>query len=74
MFKTEKYVTFTVPIAKEVTIINKNGEEIPKNLSYILQFIDNARFMASSLSNLFNNLSEGIHRLNVNTKHDNKKT
>ena len=32
-----------------------------KNTSYILQFIDNARFMASSLSNLVNNFSEGIH-------------
>ena len=73
MFKTEKYITFTVPIAKEVTIINKNGEEIPKNLSYILQFIDNARFMASSLSNLLNNLSEGIHRNKCKYGHDNKK-
>ena len=26
-------------------------------------FIDSARFMAKSLSNLFNNLSEGIHRI-----------
>ena len=29
---------------------------------YKLQFIDSARFTASSLSNLINNLSEGIHR------------
>ena len=28
----------------------------------MLQFIDRARFMAGSLSNLVNNLSEGIHR------------
>ena len=32
-------------------------------MSYILQFIDGARFMASSLSNLVNNFSEGIHRI-----------
>ena len=59
---TEKYITFTVPIEK-VTRIDKNGVEITKNICYTLQFIDNARFMASSLSNLVNNLSEGIQRI-----------
>ena len=29
---TEKYITFTVPIEKEVMRINKNGEEVTKNL------------------------------------------
>ena len=43
-------MTFTVPVEKEVTIIDKNGEEITKYISYILQFIDRARFTASSLS------------------------
>ena len=38
----------TVPIEKEVTRIDKNGEEVKKNISYILQFIDSVRFMASS--------------------------
>ena len=37
---TEKYITFTVPIQKEVTRTDINGEEITKNISYILQFID----------------------------------
>ena len=60
---TEKYITFRVPIEKEVTRIDKNGEEITKYISYILQIIDSARFMADSLSNLLNNLSEGIHRI-----------
>ena len=55
---TEKYIIFTVPIEKEVTRIDKNGEKIPKNISYILQVIDRARFMASLLSSLVNNLSE----------------
>ena len=36
---TEKYITFTVPIGKEVTKIDKNGEEITKNTPNILQFI-----------------------------------
>ena len=54
---TEKCITLTVPIEKEVTRINETGEEIAKNISYILQFIDSGKFMASSLSNLANNLS-----------------
>ena len=33
-------------------------KKLQKNVSYILEFIDSARFMASSLSNLVNNLSE----------------
>ena len=47
---TEKYITFTVPIEKEVTRIDKNGDKTIKNVSYIMQFIDNARFIAISLS------------------------
>ena len=70
---TEKYITFTVPIEKEVTRIDKNGEEIAKNISYILHFIDRARFMASSLSNLDNNLSEGLHRVKCKFEHDDEK-
>ena len=70
---TEKYITFTVPIEKEVTRIDKNGEEITKDISYILQFIDCARFMASSLSNLVNNLSDAIHWIKCKYGHDDKK-
>ena len=36
---------------KEITGTDKSGEEITKNISYILQLIDRAKFMASSLSN-----------------------
>ena len=60
---TEIYITVTVPIENEVTRINKNREEVTKHISYILQFIDNARFMASSLSNLVNNFSERVQRM-----------
>ena len=31
----EKHITFTVPIEKEVTRTDKNGEEIERNTSYI---------------------------------------
>ena len=44
-----------------------------KNISYILQFINSVRFMASSLSNLINNLSVVIHRIQCKYGHDNKK-
>ena len=50
----------------------KNREEITKSISYILQFIDSARFMATSLSNLANNLPEGIHKFKCKYKHINK--
>ena len=63
----EKCDIFMVPIENEVTRIDRNGEKFTKTISYRLQFIDSARFMASSLSNLFNNLSEGIQNFNVNT-------
>ena len=63
---TEKYIIVTIPIEKEVTRIEKIGEEITKNISYILQFIDSARFMANSLSNL-------INKIKCKYKHDNKK-
>ena len=66
----EKYLIFMVPIEKEVTRIGKNGEKTIKNISYILQFIDSARFMASSLSNRVNHLSGGIHRIKCQFGHN----
>ena len=70
---TEKYITFTVPIEKEITRTDKNGKEIAKNISYILQFIDSARFMASSLPILANNLSEEIHWIKCKFVHVDRK-
>ena len=37
-----------------------------------MKFIDSARFMASSLLNLVNNRSKGIHKINCKFKHDDK--
>ena len=70
---TKKYITFRVPIETEVTGIDKNGEEITKNECYILQFIDRAGFMTTTLSNLVNNLSEGFHRIKCKLRHGDKK-
>ena len=58
---------------KELPRIDKNEEEIIKEIAYILQFIDSARFMVSSLSNLVNNLSEKIHRIKYKYAHNDKK-
>ena len=38
-----------------------------------MQFIDSAKFMASSLSNLVNNLAKEIHKIKCKYEHDNKK-
>ena len=65
---TEKYITLTCSSnKKESTRIDKNREKITKNISYILQSIDSVRFMASSVSNLVNNLSEGIRKIKCKT-------
>ena len=71
---TEKYIAFTVPIEKEVTRIDKNGDEIAKNISYILRFIDTPKIRAKSLlSNLVSSLFEVIHRIKCKVGHDDKK-
>ena len=50
-----------MPIKKEVTKKDKNGNDKIKKISYKIKFIDSCRFMSTSLSNLVNNLSEGLH-------------
>ena len=55
------------------TRIDKSREEITKYISYILRFIYSSRFMASSLSNLVNNLSERIHKIKCKYEHDDNK-
>ena len=58
---TEKYFTFLVPIKKKTTKKDKNGNNKITKLSYKIKFIDSYRFLSTSLSNLVNNLSEGLH-------------
>ena len=59
----EKYKTFSVPIGKEVIKIDKDGNESVITMFYKIKFIDSARFMASSLSNVVDNLAEEIHKI-----------
>ena len=54
---------FKVPVEEDDTRIDKNGEEITKYISYVLQFIDSARFMARSVSSLSNNFSKEIQKI-----------
>ena len=61
--KCRKVQTFSVPIEKEVTKIDKDGNESVVTRFYKIKFIDGARFMASSLSNLVDNIAEGIHKI-----------
>ena len=49
----EKYITFLVPIKKEL--------DNDKSITYKIKFIDSFRFISSSLSNLVDNLAEGLH-------------
>ena len=58
---TEKYIIFSVPIKKEITKKDKNGNDKIRKISYKIKFISSSRFMSTSLSNLVSNLSEGLH-------------
>ena len=59
----EKYKTSSVPIKKETMKIDKDGNKTVDTISYKTKFIDSARFMASPVSNLVDNLTGGIHKI-----------
>ena len=63
--KQRKVWNFFVPITKKITKIDKEGNETVETRSYKIKLIDIARFMAISLSNFVDNLTKGIHKLNV---------
>ena len=52
---TEKYITFSVPIARE-------GDD-GKPIVYEIKFIDSFRFVSTSLSSLADNLSDGLYNI-----------
>ena len=49
---------------------SKKGKERKHTISYSLQIIDSVTFMASSLSNLINNLAEEFHKIKCKYGHD----
>ena len=53
---TEKYITFSVPLKKEI----KNKSKII-DITCRIKFIDSYRFVSTSLSKLVDNLSERLH-------------
>ena len=63
--KSKKYITCTFPVKKKSQEIDKNGEEITKNISNTLTIYWE--------HNIFNNLSEGTHRIKCKYGHDDKK-
>ena len=59
----KNYKTFFVEIEKQVTKIDKDCNESVVTISCTIKVIDSARFMPTSLSNLVDNLKEGIHKI-----------
>ena len=60
---SEKHKTFSVSIKKQVVKIHKEGNKTTEIISCKTKFIDNMRFMATSLSNLVDNFTRRIHKL-----------
>ena len=54
---------FSVPIEKEVTNIDKDGNESVATIFYKIKFIDSARVMPRSFANLADSLTEGIYKI-----------
>ena len=61
--KSTKLFPLKKTIKKQITKIDKDGNESVTTISYKTKFIDSARFMASSLSNPVDNLTEGIYEI-----------
>ena len=66
MENTKKYKTFSIPIIIEVIQIDNDDNESIVIIFYKIKSIDSARFMETSLSNLVDNLTEGIHKIKCN--------
>ena len=62
---TNKYMSFSIPIREKVYANTKNTKK--KYVTYNLRFIDSARHMNASLSNLADNLSE-INKCNCESE------
>ena len=54
---------FSISKKEEVIKINQDDNENLVAISYKIMFTDSARFMATSLSKLVDNLRDGIHKI-----------
>ena len=61
--KKKKTQNFSSSNRKNVTKIDKDGNEGVLNISQKIKFIDSARFMITSLSNLDDNLSKRVNKI-----------
>ena len=61
MGEIEKVQNFSSSNRKKVKEIDKVGNENVETISYKIKFIDSTRFMATSLSNLVDNLTERLN-------------
>ena len=63
LVKTTKSRNLFCSNKKVITKIDKKGNETVETVSYKMKFIDSIRFMERSLSNLVDNLTEGIYKI-----------
>ena len=63
MENTKKYKHFPILIEIEVVQIDKDGNESIVTIFYKIKSIDSVRFLETSLSNLVDNFTEGIHKI-----------
>ena len=57
---TEKYISFSLKINKKIRKKDEDRNKKIVNIPYRLRFIDSYRFMTASLSDLVDNLSNGL--------------
>ena len=60
---TKKYKTLSFPIEEKIVKIDKDGYDSVLTTSYKIKFVESARFMATSLSNLVDNLTGESHKI-----------
>ena len=66
---TNKYMSFSIPIRKEIKKQNELKKTKKKVITYNLKFIDSAKHMNKALSTLVDNLSE-INKCNCEETKD----
>ena len=58
----EKYITFSVLTKKEIKTLDKKWKRNQEDHNLQKNFFDSSRFMLDSLSDLVDNLADGLHK------------